>query len=108
MTINSTTHGVSALPAIKTMSGLYNYLYNHSVHDINILRWRSLYQVTVGTHDDNIFMTVDLSGKTINWCKRRFNGKNYDAGYSHTEYMTMAGREKLIDFLNNEITQAYH
>ena len=101
-------HHQSSLPAIKTMAGLYNYLYRHSVHDISILRWRSLYQVTVGDHDSNIFMTVDLSDKTVNWCKRKFNGKNYDTSYPFTEYMTMRGREKLIDFLNNEITQSHH
>ena len=108
MTIHISRNNRSTMPAIKTMAGLYNYLFNNPVHDISILRWRSLYQVTVGSHDTNVFMTVDLSDKTVNWCKRKFNGKNYDTSYSFTEYMTMQGREKLINFLNNEITQAHH
>ncbi len=85
---------------IKTMAGLCNYLTCNHIHDIAILRWRSLYQVQIGTHDSNVFMTIDLSAKTVNWCKRLFNGTNYDVTYATNEYMTMTGREKLMALLN--------
>ena len=91
---------MKAAPAFKTFASILGYLKDKAIHDVMLIKDRSDYYVTVGTHDNNVLLHVQIREKRVDACSREFNGKNYDLGQNVINYLTNAGKDKLIDFIH--------
>jgi len=88
---------------IKSFTGLLKFLNDSPVLDINIVKWRQIYYVTVGTQNRNILIQLDLTGKTVDFTAR-VDDPETDHKYkllgTHSGRYTRAGVNELIEWLN--------
>ena len=88
---------------IKSFTGLLKFLNDSPVLDINIVRWRRHYYVTVGTQERNIFIQIDLTDKTVSFTARVDDPKkdhSYELLGTHDKRFNRAGVPYLIKWLN--------
>jgi len=90
------------LEKVKTYTGLTKVLKESEVLDNSVCKRNSLYHITLGTHDRNIFVQLSFGEfQMIEITYRVFNGKNYDLYNSCRIILKRNGEIKLWDYLNN-------
>jgi len=88
---------------IKSFTGLLKFLNDNPVLDINIVKWRQIYYVTVGTQNRNILIQLDLTDKKVDFTARVDDPKTdhkYKLLGTHDKRFNRTGVNELIEWLN--------